>query len=96
MKPEEYLNQLFNALAKRYSLNPLILKEIIILNNRGYSNKEIAEMTGVSRNTVASYLRKLKDMEAPDFMKLILYAILMHGGLHFLPEEVKSEDVYAG
>ena len=96
MKPEEYLNHLFNALSRKYGLNPLILKEIIILNNRGYSNKEMAEMAGVSRNTVASYLGKLKDMDAPDFMKLVLYAVLMHGGLHFLPEEIKEGDVYAG
>lgn len=96
MKPEEYLNQLFNALAKRHGLNPLILKEIIILNNRGYSNKEIAEMAGVSRNTVASYLGKLNEMEEPDFMKLVLYAVLIHGGLHYLPEEAKGEEVYAG
>jgi len=98
MKQEEYLSQLFNTLAKRNGFNPVVLKEIIILNARGYNNLEIAEMLGISRNTVASYLKKLKKMDSPDFMRLTLYAILAHGGLFFLPEELKgeSEEVYAG
>ncbi len=98
MKQEEYLNQLFIALAKRYGFNPLVLKEVIILNNRGYNNLEIAEMLGISRNTVSSYLKKLKNMESPDFMRLILYSLLAHGGLFFLPKQIKSEssEVYAG
>ena len=98
MKIERYLNSLFNTLAKRHGFNPVVLKEIIILNNRGYNNLEIAEMLGISRNTVGSYLKKLKGMDAPDFMRLVLYALLAHGGLFFLPKEVKSEssDVYAG
>lgn len=98
MKTEEYLNQLFNELAKRYGFIPPLLKEIIILNNRGYNNSEIANMLGISRNTVSSYLKKLKNIDSPDFMRLVLFALLVHGGLFFLPEEVRSEssEVYAG
>jgi len=98
MKKEDYLNQLFNTLAKSYGFIPLLLKETIILNNRGYNNSEIAKMLGISRNTVSNYLKKLKKMDAPDFLRLILLAILVSGGLFFLPEEVKSEssEVLAG
>lgn len=98
MKKITYLNQLFNALAKRYGFIPIILKEIIILRLRGYNNSKIAEMLGISRNTVASYLSKLQKIESPDFLRLILYMILAEGGFFFLPEEIKSEssEIYAG
>jgi DNA-binding NarL/FixJ family response regulator len=98
MKLDEYLNQLFTSLARRHGFNPLVLKEIIILNNRGYNNQEIASMLGISRNTVSSYLKKLQKLDTPDFMRLVIYALLAEGGLFFLPEEVKSEssEVYAG
>lgn len=97
MKAEEYLRQLFNALARRYGFNPLVLKEVIILNARGYTNLEIANMLGISRNTVAKYLKKLKAMESPDFIRLVLFAILAHGGLYFLPKELsESSELYAG
>lgn len=98
MKIEEYLTQLFNTLAKRYGFIPPLLKEVIILNNRGYNNSEIARMLGISRNTVSSYLKKLKKMDSPDFMKLVIFALLVSGGLFFLPKEVRSEssEVYAG
>ena len=98
MKAEEFLRQLFNTLARRYGFNPLVLKEIIILNARGYNNLEIANMLGISRNTVAKYLKKLKYLDSPDFIRLVLFAILAHGGLYFLPKELQSEssEIYAG
>jgi len=98
MKKEEYLNQLFNTLALVYGFKPLMLKEIIILNARGYNNIEIAKMLGISRNTVSKYLSKLKYIDSPDFIRLVLYAILISGGFHFLPKELQSEssEIYAG
>lgn len=98
MRTENYLRQLFNTIARNHGFNPVLLLEVIVLNARGYNNVEIAEMLGISRNTVSSYMRKLREIESPSFLRLVLFAILIQGGLYFLPSEVKSEssELYAG
>ena len=71
-------------LAKKYGLNPVILKEIIRLHNMNYNNTEIAKELGISRNTVSKYLEKIRQMKEEERMELIALAIAMLGGTYAL------------
>jgi hypothetical protein len=68
----EEVNKKFVELAKKYGMNPVWLREIIDLRNRGFNYSQIAEYTGISRETVANYLQKLGSMERRDKWLLII------------------------
>jgi len=56
----EMINRRFVELAKKHNMNPVWLREIIELRNRGFNYSQIAERTGISRETVANYLQKFE------------------------------------
>jgi len=80
------LNQRLVGLAKKYGLNPIILREIILLRNQGYNNSEIANRVGISRQTVAKYLETLKTMEKEDLFNSVMITLLIIGGAALLSE----------
>lgn len=57
------VERVYVRISKQYGFKPPILKEIVFLRGKGFSNLEIAEQVGVSRNTVSNYLEKLREME---------------------------------
>lgn len=79
-KLKSQVNEEYLKLAKKYKLNPIWLREIIELRNRGFNHIEIAHQLGISRETVASYLKKLRDMNREDFWKIILAIGIILGG----------------
>jgi transposase len=46
-------------------LDPMGLKQIISLHVDGQSNRKIAEVLGIGRNTVNTYMRYFKACERP-------------------------------
>jgi len=100
------VNKKFVELAKKYGMNPVWLREIIDLRNRGFNYSQIAKYTGISRETVANYLQKLGSMERRDKWRLIIGTGLIVCGIgliwYFLgkggsstspPSDVKSPEV---
>lgn len=70
-------NEQFIRISKKYGLNPVILKEILMLRNQGYNNAQIAERTGINRNTVNKYVSALNEMQVEDLLSLLaLLAII--------------------
>jgi len=73
-------NEKFIQIAKKYSLNPLMLKEIMLLRNRGMNNAEIALQLGINRNTVNKYVKALTEMDNEDFLALIALVAIIGAG----------------
>ena len=71
-------------LAKRYGLNPVILKEVVFLRNKGYNNVRIESTLGISRNTVSNYLEKLNEMEREDLLELLALIGFLLGGAYLV------------
>ena len=92
----EVINKRFVQLAKKHSMNPVLLREIIDLRNRGLNYSQIAERTGISRETVASYLQKLGAMDKRDKWLLIVGTGLLVCGAgligYFFGKSKKRED----
>lgn len=53
-------------LPKKFGMNGLWLTEIVDLRIRGYNNSEIEKRTGIARETVAKYLKRLREINADD------------------------------
>lgn len=77
----EMINRRFVELAKKHNMNPVWLREIIELRNRGFNYSQIAERTGISRETVANYLQKFGAMDRRDTWLLIVGAGLILCGV---------------
>jgi orotate phosphoribosyltransferase-like protein len=75
--------------AKRHGFNPVLLKEIVRLRNIGYNNTEIAQMLGISRNTVTKYLEKLKKTENKEVFELLVLIGVLVGGTYLITQLVK-------
>ncbi|MDE4908196.1 helix-turn-helix domain-containing protein [Methanogenium marinum] len=74
---ETQANEQFIRLSKKYGLNPVMLKEILMLRNKGFNNAQIAQHTGINRNTVNKYVSALNEMQTEDLLALIaLFAII--------------------
>lgn len=71
------ITKIYVRVSKQYGFKPPILKEIVFLRSKGFSNLEIAEETGVSRNTVSSYLEKLRGIEDEQMAELMSLIGLM-------------------
>lgn len=76
----EDINRRYVEMAKKYGFNPVLLREIIRLRNRGYNNSEIALQLGISRNTVTNYLEKLKKTDDEEFLELLILIAAILGG----------------
>ena len=75
------INRRYVELARRHGLNPLWLREIIDLRNRGFNYSQIAERTGISRETVANYLQRLRSMDRQDYWLLVIGPGLIIAGV---------------
>jgi DNA-binding MarR family transcriptional regulator len=64
----------FIALAKKYGLMPLVLRDVILLRLAGRGQTEIAQAIGVNRNTANKYVARLRDM-GPDTLVLSRMAL---------------------
>jgi len=85
-----WVNKQYAALAQKHGLNPALLKDIIILNNRGFSQTRIASMLNISRQTVSSYLKTMGEMPQTDLTKLLINIGLIVGGIYVLKELFKE------
>ena len=75
------INRRYVELARRHGLNPVWLREIIDLRNRGFNYSQIAERTGISRETVANYSQRLMSLDRRDYWLLIVGAGLIIAGV---------------
>jgi DNA-binding NarL/FixJ family response regulator len=65
------VQRVYIRISKSHGFKPPILKEIVFLRGRGFNNLEIAEETGISRNTVASYIEKMREMQETEVAELM-------------------------
>lgn len=77
----DQINRRYVELAKNNGMNPIWLREIIDLRNRGFNYSQIAERTGISRETVANYLQKLGSMTKKNYWLLVVGAGLILCGV---------------
>jgi len=75
------VNRRYVDLAKRHGLNPVWLREIIDLRNRGFNYSQIGARTGISRETVANYLQRLGSMNRQDYWLLVVGTGLIIAGV---------------
>lgn len=59
-------NSGFIAIAKKYRLNPVLLREIILFRAKGYDNLSISAVTGINKNTVNKYVHVLRSFSEAD------------------------------
>jgi DNA-binding NarL/FixJ family response regulator len=86
----EDINKRYIEIAKKHGFNPVLLKEIVGLRNRGYNNTEIAENLGISRNTVTKYLEKLRKTDNKDVFELLILIAALLGGMYLLSKLFKK------
>ena len=86
----EKINEEYIKLAKKYDLNPALLKEIMFLNAHGYNHIQVASRMGVSRVTVGRYLGRLRKINDEDFLNLILRIGLVLGETYHLKGLIKE------
>ncbi len=77
---EDRVNEKIVEIARRYSLNPGMLRDILILRNRGMNNAQIATQMGINRNTVNKYVNALNDMNQKDLGELLALVAIIGGG----------------
>lgn len=75
---EVRISRTYVRLSKEHGMKPVVLKEIIFLRTKGHSNVEIADELGVSRNTVSSYLEKMREMQDEEIAEMMSLIGLMH------------------
>jgi DNA-binding MarR family transcriptional regulator len=81
---EDRVNEKIVEIARKYKLNPGMLRDIVILRNRGRNNAQIADYMGINRNTVNKYIDALNEMDQNDLVSLLaLIAIIGAGVLFF-------------
>ncbi len=80
-KELDSVNRKYVELSKRHGMNPVWLREIIDLRNRGFNYTQIEERTGINRETVAGYLQKLGSLDKKDYWLLVVGAGLILCGV---------------
>ena len=80
----DQINMTYIEVAKKNGLNPVWLREIVDLRNRGFNYSQIAQRIGVSRETVSAYLQRLRSANRDDYWLLIVGAVLIAGGIYAL------------
>ena len=77
---EDRLNEKIVEIARRYGLNPGMLRDILILRNRGMNNAQIASHMGINRNTVNKYVNALNEMNQKDLVELLALVAIIGAG----------------
>lgn len=77
---EDRINEKIVEIAKSYRLNPGMLRDILILRNRGMNNAQIAAHMGINRNTVNKYIDALSQMDQKDLVELLALVALIGAG----------------
>ena len=75
---EVRITRTYVRLSKEHGMKPIVLKEIVFLRTKGHSNVEIADELGVSRNTVSSYLEKMRQMQDEEVAEMMSLIGLLH------------------
>jgi len=86
----EKINEEYIKIAKKYDLNPTLLKEIIFLNAHGYNHIQVASRMGVSRVTVGKYLGRLRETNDEDFLNLIFRVSFILGKTYHIKGLIKE------
>lgn len=81
LRENDRINEKYAVLARKHGLNPVWLRAILDLRNRDFNHSEINKHTGISRETVANYLKKLGSMEKKDYWLLVIVAGLIIAGV---------------
>lgn len=87
---QDQANEEIVRIARKYDLNPVILKEIVWHRNRGLNNGEIAQQLGLNRNTVNKYVNALNDMNKDDLLSLLALIAVIGAGAYLLNEIFKT------
>jgi DNA-binding MarR family transcriptional regulator len=81
---EDKANYEIINIARKYDLNPVLLRAIVLQRNRGLNNAQIAQHLGIHRNTVNKYVTALEEMNKDDLLKLLaIIAIIGAGAVLF-------------
>lgn len=67
-------------IAKKYNLNPGMLRDILNHRTRGMNNIQIATRMGINKNTVSKYVNALNDMNQSDFVELLTLVAIIGAG----------------
>lgn len=87
---EDRVNDKIVEIARKYGLNPGMLRDILILRNRGMNNGEIAAHMGINRNTVNKYVNALNEMDQNDLVQLIALVALIGAGAFLIGKLFES------
>ncbi|MEK6923909.1 MAG: LuxR C-terminal-related transcriptional regulator [Candidatus Micrarchaeota archaeon] len=82
------VRRVYLEFSKHHGLKPVVLKEIVFLRAKGYSNVGIASELGVSRNTVAAYLGRMRAMQDADVAEMMSLVGLMLNRRRALEREI--------
>ena len=77
---EDKANYEIIGIAKKYDLNPVLLRAILLQRNRGLNNAQIAQYLGIHRNTVNKYVNALEEMNKDDLLKLLAIVAIIGAG----------------
>lgn len=81
-------------IAKKYHLQALTLRFILLSRNLGLSNVGVAKKYGTNRNTINKYVRALENMDRDDIWALMCFvSITEHtDAMKLIGSFVKNED----
>lgn len=77
---EDRANEKLVEIARKYGLNPGMLRDILLLRNRGMNNGQIADHMGINRNTVNKYVNALNEMSQNDLLELLALVAIIGAG----------------
>ena len=87
---EDRINEKIVEIARKYGLNPGMLRDILILRNRGMNNAQIATHMGINRNTVNKYVNGLNDMNQSDLLELLALVAIIGAGAIAISALIKT------
>jgi len=87
---EDRANEKIVQIARKYGLNPGMLRDIVILRNRGMNNAQIANHMGINRNTVNKYVNALNEMNQNDLLEFLALIAIIGAGALVIGELLKS------
>jgi transposase-like protein len=87
---QDRANEEIVRIARKYDLNPVMLKEIVWQRNRGLNNAEIAQQIGINRNTVNKYVNALNEMNKDDLLSLLAFIAIITAGAYLLSQLLEA------